>query len=67
MKVTKHNFTIPCVSIDNFIPSVPLLRAASEGFDDIFFVACSRLLISFELNAAPRKVLFRNVFFVYTE
>ena len=37
MKVTKHNFTIPCVSIDNFIPSVPLLRAASEGFDDISF------------------------------
>jgi hypothetical protein len=37
MKITKHNFTIPCVSIDDFIPSVPLLRAASEGFSDIFF------------------------------
>ena len=31
--------------------------------NDMFFVACSRLLISLELNADPLKVLLRNDFF----
>jgi hypothetical protein len=37
MKITKHNFSIPCVSIDDFIPSTSLLRASSEGFNDVSF------------------------------
>ena len=35
MKITKHNFSIPAVSIDNFIPSNSLVRAASESFNTI--------------------------------
>ena len=35
MKIIKHNFTIPAISIDNFIPSNSLVRAASESFNTI--------------------------------
>ena len=35
MKITKHNFSIPAISIDNFIPSNSLVRAASESFNTI--------------------------------
>lgn len=35
MKITKHNFTIPAISIDNFLPSENIVRAAAESFNDI--------------------------------
>ena len=35
MKITKHNFTIPAISIDDFIPSDALVRGASESFNHI--------------------------------
>ena len=35
MEIIKHNFTIPAISIDNFIPSNSLVRAASESFNTI--------------------------------
>jgi len=35
MKIIKHNFTIPAISIDNFIPSDSLVRAAAESFNEV--------------------------------
>ena len=35
MKIIKHNFSIPAISIDDFIPSKSLVRSASESFNDI--------------------------------
>ena len=35
MEIIKHNFTIPSISLDNFIPSNSLVRAASESFNTI--------------------------------
>ena len=33
--ITKYNFSIPAISIDNFIPSDALVRAAAESFEQI--------------------------------
>ena len=35
MEITKYNFSIPTISIDNFIPSDALVRAAAESFEQI--------------------------------
>jgi hypothetical protein len=33
--ITKYNFSIPALSIDNFIPSDSLVRAAAESFNEV--------------------------------
>jgi hypothetical protein len=35
MEIIKHDFSIPAISIDNFIPSEALVRAAAESFNQI--------------------------------
>ncbi len=35
MKIIKHDFTIPAISIDNFIPSHALVRSAAESYNQI--------------------------------
>ena len=37
MKITRINNPFPAVSIDDFIPSEAMVRAASKSFDDIKF------------------------------
>jgi hypothetical protein len=35
MEITKYNFSIPAISIDDFIPSDALVRAAAESFEQV--------------------------------